>query len=65
MDELNKIRLLIDSFRALLEARQDLSEAENRKLIFSMYDFLDLLEEQTKKPLTVDRLNGTVKGKQC
>lgn len=53
MDELklNRVSYLINSFRALIETKQDLSAEANQELIFMMSDFLDLLEEQIKNPL--------------
>lgn len=54
MDELklNRISLLCESFRALLDAKQELSPEANQELVFKMYDFLDLLDEQIKTPST-------------
>ena len=57
----NQILLLISSFRAYLEANQQIDEATTQEAFFKTFDFLDLLEEQFtgyKKALEADDNKG-------
>lgn len=47
----NRVSFLIESFRALLDAKQGINAETDKELVFRMYDFLDLLDEQIKNPL--------------
>ena len=50
--KLSRVSFLVESFRALLDIKQGISAETDKELVYRMYDFLDLLDEQIKTPST-------------